>query len=228
MHKQRLIAIVPLLLALAAPEARAGIEPSPFKRKELAAVVARVAARLDGVNRWRDVSGDVRQRFAAIQQRLVALEATVERTRDLRLVGNSIGILDSVSAVMFNPQPDPPGVQATLNVLDRLSWVAFNPQPDPPGDVLRAIGIMDRISEVAFNPQPDPPGRTAGIQILDRISALAFNPQPDPPVVIGRVLDLFEHVAAVMFNPQPDPPGIGTLNQLVDTISLMRDLAAVR
>lgn len=43
------------------------------------------------------------------------------------------------SAVMFNPQPDPPGDKNgsnanTVNHATPGSNVMFNPQPDPPGD----------------------------------------------------------------------------------------------
>jgi hypothetical protein len=47
------------------------------------------------------------------------------------------------SAQAFNPQPDPPGVQANM-LLHPGVTVGFNPQPDPPG-VIR-VGSIGRIS----------------------------------------------------------------------------------
>jgi hypothetical protein len=57
------------------------------------------------------------------------------------------------AAQAFNPQPDPPGVQASL-VLNPGVLVGFNPQPDPPG-VIR-IGVSGRIIPPDPVLPPDP------------------------------------------------------------------------
>jgi hypothetical protein len=51
------------------------------------------------------------------------------------------------AAQAFNPQPDPPGVQANI-LLNPGVLVGFNPQPDPPG--------VTRIGVVAHVIPPDP------------------------------------------------------------------------
>jgi hypothetical protein len=213
-----------MMVSLLSAAAHAGIEPSPFKRRELAQAVERVAVQLDVVATWRGVAPEVVKQTAALRTRLTLLQETIRDTPHLRLVGNVLGIMDAISAVMFNSQPEAVVLQSTMDVLDRLSRVAFNPQPEPPGNTLRAIGIMDRISAVAFNPQPEPPGRATGIAILDKISAVAFNPQPEPPGVVGRVLDVLDAASAVMFNPQPEPPGHDTVAAMLDAIALMGSL----
>ena len=45
------------------------------------------------------------------------------------------------AAQAFNPQPDPPRVQASL-VLNPGVLVGFNPQPDPPGIIRIGVAVL--------------------------------------------------------------------------------------
>ncbi len=64
-----------------------------------------------------------------------------------------VTIMDWITRIMFDPQPEPPGVIAQgFTVLDRISWVLFDPQPEPPGlppDLqMQSIRVMYQVAGV--------------------------------------------------------------------------------
>jgi hypothetical protein len=212
------------MLATLSSVAYAGVEPSPFKRRELPGVVEQIAVRLDVIPTW-DVDRETLRQTSELRSQLMTLKESIAETSRFKSVGNLIEIMNTVSSGMLGSRPSPQALQATLDVLGRLSAVAFNPQPEPPAHLSQAITIMDRIVAVAFNPQPEPPARETGIAILDKVAAVAFNPQPEPPAV-GQMLDVLDNISAVLFNPQPEPPARGTVAAMLDAISLMGRLQA--
>jgi hypothetical protein len=58
---------------------------------------------------------------------------------------------------------------------------AFDPQPDPPGLPASVAHLNPGVIR-GFNPQPDPPGLPASVAHLNPGVIRGFNPQPEPPV----------------------------------------------
>jgi hypothetical protein len=223
---KRLGVIAFVLGSLFATSTQAGIAPSPFKWRELPGVVERIGQRLDVVATWREVPPELLRQTIALQARLVELKGTITEDRyvKLKVAGNIVAIMDTITVVMLESQSEAPAVASALNVLDRLSGRLLDPQPELPQETLKALGIMDRIASRAFNPQPEPPGRTLGISILEKITQVAFDPQPESPGRQATVLDALDAASAVMFD-QPEPMHPGTITTMVDAIVQMGQLA---
>ena len=184
----------------------AGVEPSPFKeiiRSKIDLIVERLEQLTDstgGVNEYAEEIADYLRTVEdqPIRRKMVAVQSVI--------------IMERITSVLINPQPEPPGYQLLgLNILSRLSAVAFDPQPEPPGHIMRSLAVLDRISAVGFDPQPEPPGRVSlfynTMDALESISAIAFDPQPEPPGKATDVMQVFDAVSAIAFDPQPEPPG---------------------
>jgi hypothetical protein len=224
---KRLGVIAFVLGSLFATSTQAGIAPSPFKWRELPGVVERISQRLDVVATWREVPPELQRQTIVLQARLVELKGTIaeDRYAKLKVAGNIVAIMESISVVMFDSQPEPSVVASALNVLGRLGETLADPQPELPQETLKALGIMDRIVSRAFNPQPEPPGRSLGISILEKLASVAFNPQPEPPGTVARMLDAMDAASAVMFDPQSEPPKQTSIATMVDAIVQMGQLA---
>ena len=99
-------------------------------------------------------------------------------------------------AAGLNPQPEPPGRQASKMNTN----VSTKPATVTPG------------TAGSLNPQPEPPGKP------NPGEAGALNPQPEPPNKQGAGLKPGE---ASALNPQPEPPG-----SPAPTLAKMRDALA--
>lgn len=162
----------------------AGVEPSPFKSfiaDKIEMIKERILPLAD------NATGGAPSEVAELAEQIYQFldDVNTDQIKHQLVVTQSIMIMERITAVMFDPQPEPPGYQlSALNALQRLSHVAFDPQPEPPGHLLKSLGLLDRISEVGFDPQPEPPGYEklqASMEAISRISAIAFDPQPEPP-----------------------------------------------
>lgn len=201
--KKTVFAVVVCAMFFSGAVAQAGIAPSPFKKY--------IASHIDMiVERVAPLARSTNPEVSALADQVMTQLRSVDTghiTREL-VATQSVTIMERISRVLFNPQPEPPGNQmAVLRTLSRLSLVGFNPQPEPPGHVMTSLAVLDRISAVAFNPQPEPPGNDplrVSIALLDGLSAVAFNPQPEPPGRTSEILAVFDSVSTIAFAPQPD------------------------
>jgi hypothetical protein len=153
------------------------------------------------------------------------LEKLKGENRDI--VTGTIGLLDNVSAVMFNPQPEPPDpgeIAEGLRIMSRVSSVLAGPMPQPPRITLETVNILNRIAERVFGPQAQPPRgkRLAGaLDVFDRISAIAISPKPEPPAITMQVLRVLDGISAVLLSPKPEPPARDLLSEMVRIIDAM-------
>jgi len=187
---------------------QAGVEPSPFKgfiESKINLIVDRI------MPLTKDGDPKVLEQATAVVELLKSVN--VKHIKRQRVATQSLIIMERISSVLFDPQPEPPGYQLTaLNILARLSIVAFDPQPEPPGHTMSFLAVLDRISSVGFDPQPEPPGLgpdklLATMEVLDGISSIAFDPQPEPPGKTFKIMGVFDAVTSIAFDPQPEPPG---------------------
>lgn len=207
--------------------ARAGVEPSPFK-EVIQANINLIIQRLTPLtqNSTGGIPSNVQELAIEVVNYLqAAQELPVKRQVD---VMQATVIMTRITAVMFDPQPEPPGYQSNaLQILKRLSLVSFDPQPEPPGHMTKTLlTVLDRISAKGFDPQPEPPGYEMlenTMNALDGISRIAINPQPEPPGKTSEVMSVFEAVSAVAFDPQPEPPGY--VADMFNILNLMKKVA---
>ncbi|MEW6517825.1 MAG: hypothetical protein AB1461_00270 [Thermodesulfobacteriota bacterium] len=190
--------------------AGAGVEPSPFKE----VILAKIALIIERLQPLTAVSptGEPDDVQALATEVVNSLGAVDELSINHHLTTmQSVIIMERISSVLFDPQPEPPGYQLNaLKTLLRLTSVSFDPQPEPPGHITKSLAILDRISAVGINPQPEPPGVETLVNTIDAlegISAIAFDPQPEPPGKASEVMAVFDGISAVAFDPQPEPPG---------------------
>jgi hypothetical protein len=211
--------------------AYSGVEPSPFKefKNRLQQVIYQLNHVVDS---RRDIPFEMQDKAREISNRLQSAYDKISRYGHISMIAaRSVFVMDLIST-RLNPETEAPSLEVLgrmFSILDRLSLVALNPQPEPPAHKLKGIGIMERITAKLFNPQPEPPGRermAIGIELLDRISAVAFNPQPEPPAHTAQVLSILDRLASVAFNPQPEPPGNDPLREMFVIIDLMSKISA--
>jgi hypothetical protein len=163
-----------------------------------------------------------------IYQRLASLEQSPQQNSWItpEMTAQGAGIIDRISFILINPQPEPPGQPGEIaiqlvTVMDRISEILINPQPEPPGLPSELIGqgfdILDRILEFLINPQPEPPGLPADLlslefAILDSVSWILINPQPEPPGfpfdLVAQGFDVLDRISWTLINPQPEPYGL--------------------
>ena len=213
--------------------AQAGVEPSPFKKREVMSKLEQTIKIIQtGVVENREMA-DLHVRANNVIKVLQGGYDQLSRTRGLNdFTARSITYCYDIST-WLNPQPEPPSPECAasiLNILDRVSAVAFNPQPEPPATGRKGLIILARIEAVLLNPQPEPPAReqvASAMGLMDRISAIAFNPQPEPPALSRtmRMLDILDRVSAVAFNPQPEPPAREQLSDMFDAIDMMSEIS---
>jgi hypothetical protein len=203
-----------------------GVEPSPFKgdyAKKIAVIISNIEKLTEVTSGTPD---DVRTRALGV----IELLQQNQKLQYLNLIKkHAINVMLSVSSVSqaSGGVRDENVTAKAVEILDRISAVAFNPQPEPPAVTLKGMALLDKISSRMFNPQPEPPGDVTLVQrleLLNRISIIAFNPQPEPPAKIMQVLSLLDRIASVAFNPQPEPPGDGMLTQMFDIIDLIASI----
>ncbi|MFH1215114.1 MAG: hypothetical protein V1706_01290 [Pseudomonadota bacterium] len=206
---------------------KAGVEPSPFK-EVIQGKIDQIIEKLMPLTENDPLGaapGDVQELATEVVDYLQAVEELPVKRHLVAM--QSVGIMERITAVMFNPQPEPPAQLTALGILLRLAKVGFNPQPEPPGHVTRSLTVLDRISAVPINPQPEPPGVDRVINTLnalDGISRIAFDPQPEPPGKAPEVMAVFDAVAAIAFDPQPEPPGI-PVSEMFDILNLLGAIA---
>lgn len=226
--KRILFAIILCVSITAGSMARAGVEPSPFKDIIQSKIDTIVTALMPLTqSNLGAVPTDVQNLAIEVVDYLQSVD-TNHIPRQL-VAMRSVVIMEKVSAVMFDPQPEPPGYQLNgLQVLSTLARVSFDPQPEPPGRVDQTLTVLERITAAGFDPQPEPPGiakLTNTMGALNGIAAIAFDPQPEPPGKSLGMMAAFDAVTAVAFDPQPEPPG-HSVSEMFDIMNMLQVIAA--
>lgn len=97
------------------------------------------------------------------------------------------GSPSGVDAMIFNPQPEPPGTNPMMKMStapgNNVSFKMFQPQPEPPGHLYDAITMSNNpagsrapgASIKMFQPQPEPPGLPAAIQMAAQTTNTLFD-----------------------------------------------------
>ena len=168
-----------LLFAATGTPAIAGVEPSPF----FTAGITQLQTELTQIGQS-FTDPDVTLALSRIDSRL----ATFQQAPLLRLglskelADQGGGIMFRLSARLFDPQPEPPGLPADwavqfVMIIDRISAILFDPQPEPPGYVALGFDVLDRLSRVLFDPQPEPPGISPdlyapSLQVMSDVAAV--------------------------------------------------------
>jgi hypothetical protein len=113
-----------------------------------------------------------------------------------------------VDAMIFNPQPEPPGSTPMMKMStapgNNASFVMFQPQPEPPGNLYEAIVMENSFngsrapaaSVKMFQPQPEPPGLPAAIQMAAQTNNTLFDVFKYTQDVTGGMDSVGMHMAA--------------------------------
>ncbi len=142
------------------PLAPAGVEPSPFFPD-----IILIKSRLTQIGQSLTLTPTIRDSLVAIDRRLNTLMNDWV-TPELATKGGDI--IDRISATLANQQPDPAlndSVPELIAIMDRISWILFDPQPEPPGIIAQGFTVLDRISWTLFDPQPEPPGLSPDLEM---------------------------------------------------------------
>lgn len=177
----RSVVVGALFLAAAGTPAIAGVEPSPF----FTAGITQLQTELTQIGpNFTDPDvvfalGRIDTRLAIFQQQQRP-QLRLGLSRELADQGGTI--MFRLSASLFDPQPEPPGLPADwavqfVMIIDRISAILFDPQPEPPGYVALGFDVLDRLSRVLFDPQPEPPGISPdlyapSLQVMSDVAAV--------------------------------------------------------
>lgn len=218
--------IVCFFAILSPPKASAGVEPSPFK-VYLVQTIGQIIQRLEVMAP--DQAGEI----------IARLEAIADSGRNVTnavIARNALEVMDRITAVFFDPQPEPPGslsfrnefsglVSPALVALDQVITLGFETPPKKHSLAIDSSRLMDRLISRAFDPQPEPPGYgivESGIKTITGISGLTIDVMPQDQVEAKMIIGILSQIGAVLFDPQPEPPGkfalpmLGILNDMED------------
>jgi hypothetical protein len=136
----------------------AGVEPSPFFPD-----IGLIQQRLILIGQSYTLSDTTRDSLAALDLRLnTQLNDWV--TPELATSGGDV--IGRICSFLSNSQSGATEDYAIQLIasMDRISRILFDPQPEPPGVVTQGFTVLDRISWVLFDPQPEPPGLSPELQ----------------------------------------------------------------
>ncbi len=134
----------------------AGVEPSPF------------FPHFNLISSWFDQIGQMtlpeatRDSLNLIDQRLQKTELNDWVTPELATQG--CGTIDRILEILTESALPGESAIQLITIMDRISAILFDPQPEPPGYVAQGLTVVDRISWVLFDPQPEPPGLPPDLQ----------------------------------------------------------------
>ncbi|MDI6753852.1 MAG: hypothetical protein QME78_05600 [Thermodesulfobacteriota bacterium] len=196
--------VASFFIVLCPPTAPAGVEPTPFK-VYLTQTIQQIIVRLYKM----DPTGAGGATGAGlIITRLEAIADPARNVTNVALAKNVLGVMDRITRVSFDPQPEPPGLVAVLN---QLITLGFETPPEKLSLATESSRLMDRITARLFDPQPEPPGVvTSGSNILyivSGISKLTLDATTQERNRAKTFIGILSQVEEVLFDPQPEPPG---------------------
>lgn len=214
------ILVLSLFVALWPSTAPAGVEPTPWKLY-LAETVELIISRLSTPTGG---PGDP----DPIISRLKAIADPARNVTNTVLARNVLGVMERITRISFDPQPEPPGMVAF--VLNQLITLGFETPPEKLSLATETSRLMDRITARFFDPQPEPPGIVQFpsniLYILSGISTLTNSAASHEQNSAKSIIGILSRVDEILFDPQPEPPGRFTV-PLISIFDQMADLYGI-
>jgi hypothetical protein len=156
------ILIAALLFSVRISPVFGGVEPSPFMPD-----IGLIQSRLILIGDSFDLSDTTRDSLAVIDLRLASLAENPDSITELTVQG--MDVIDRISAFLTDTDApvllgSESSISLLVNIMDRISWILFDPQPEPPGYIADGFTVLYRMSWISFDPQPEPPGMPQDLQ----------------------------------------------------------------
>lgn len=213
------ILVLSLFIVLCPSTAPAGVEPTPWKAylaETVKVIIERLSTQTGG-------SGD-----PYLISRLNAIADPARKVTNTVLARNVLGVMERITRISFDPQPEPPGMVAI--VLNQLITLGFETPPQKLSLATKTSRLMDRITARFFDPQPEPPGivqfPSNMLYILSGISTLTNSAASHEQNSVKSVIGILSRVDEILFDPQPEPPGRFAV-PLINIFDQMADLYGI-
>jgi hypothetical protein len=212
-----------LLIAFSSSLSYAGIEPSPWQPTLIQKInlnIQRLQPLAQPGLPTSEKSGVIIDHMSSI------LNQPTTGTSDNYLAARTMRVVDRVTAVLFNPQPEPPAFDPllALDAIDKLITMGFDPGNNVYNQALMAVNILGRITNGLFNPQPEPPAMEAYLNIVQNISSLVVNTEVGYERQLMMEMRAFNKITAAWFNSQYGGPAFNMLQDMFDIIDWMEIL----